>query len=339
MAAVRRRGHRGAASAAQRGRRRARARRAGDGAVVDGDLAGRPRRPARTAAARRGRTRRGRRGECAHPRPRRAARGRRRGGGGARPLGGAGAARGVVGGGGGGGGSGGGGPTVRGGRAAVALALWRARAPRWSRRVRAGVLVVAAGVIALLAIGALEYATRGLVGHGRTPQLASYVWQFYFKRLSFMDPSLSRGWGFRQVFIEGFYDPLRTAKVVQPAWALDVLKWGSMLGLLALVCGLAARWAVVRARAPELAILVVAVVAYLGGVHLQAYRSLLADHSDPVVTGRSLAGLLPVFGCAVAFTVWALARRSAAIVGGAVLGGAVLLQLSSLGLILVRFYA
>jgi hypothetical protein len=121
----------------------------------------------------------------------------------------------------------------------VALALWRSRAPGWSRRVRAIALVGAAGAVALLAVAALEYGTRGLVGHGRSQQLVSYVWQFYFKRLSFMDPSLSRGWGFRQVFIDGFYDPLRTAKVMQPAWVLDVLKWGSMLGLLALAVSLA----------------------------------------------------------------------------------------------------
>jgi two-component system sensor histidine kinase DesK len=74
-------------------------------------------------------------------------------------------------------------------------------------------------------------------------------------------------------------------------------------------------------------------------VHLQAYRGLLDDPTDPVVTGRYLLPLLPILGVGVAAVLDALPRRAFAVAGGGVLGVAVLLQLAALGAAVTRFYA
>ena len=75
------------------------------------------------------------------------------------------------------------------------------------------------------------------------------------------------------------------------------------------------------------------------GLHLQAYHELLVDPTDPIITGRYLLVLLPIFGCAFAFVVTSLRARAGALLGGALLGAGALLQVSSLGLLLLRFYA
>jgi hypothetical protein len=86
-------------------------------------------------------------------------------------------------------------------------------------------------------------------------------------------------------------------------------------------------------------VLLAAAAGVLLQVHLQAFRDLLVDHSDPVITGRYLLPLLPILGIVIAAVLRALPRRAFAAAGGATFAACVLLQLAAFGATLIRFYA
>ena len=73
-------------------------------------------------------------------------------------------------------------------------------------------------------------------------------------------------------------------------------------------------------------------------LHFAAYRNLQIDPSNPVIVGRYLFPLLPLFGVAVAIVVRELPERASTAVGTALLFTGVLLGLSGLGMTAVRFY-
>jgi hypothetical protein len=79
-------------------------------------------------------------------------------------------------------------------------------------------------------------------------------------------------------------------------------------------------------------------LALIGALHFAAYRNLQVAPADPVIVGRYLFPLLPLFGVAIGLVVRSLPRRAALAVGTLVITGGVLLGLSGLGMTAVRFY-
>ena len=89
----------------------------------------------------------------------------------------------------------------------------------------------------------------------------------------------------------------------------------------------------------ELALLLAAVpLTLIAALHFAAYRNLQIDPSDPIIVGRYLFPLLPLFGVAVALVVRALPLRLSLAFGTVLLLTGALMGLSGLGMTAVRFY-
>jgi 4-amino-4-deoxy-L-arabinose transferase-like glycosyltransferase len=205
----------------------------------------------------------------------------------------------------------------------------------WARRRAWWLAGAAAGVVALAVLVAASQGT------GTPRQFASYLWQFYLPRLPGMaSPAIGPpGYGAREAFVDRFFGTFAGLEVTFPPWALDLLAVLSAVGLVALVVVLVRRRAALRARRAEVVVLAAAILAVLVVLHVSAYRALLANPADPIVTGRYLLPLIALAGVAVALVVRELPRRAGAYVAGALIAGAVVAQLGALGLIVERFSA
>jgi hypothetical protein len=171
-------------------------------------------------------------------------------------------------------------------------------------------------------------------------QFASYLWQFYLPRLSFMTPAVGPvEWGVQQVFIERFFGTYGALDVVFPPGAMSWAKWLSLIGIVLAFVGLAVRWRSVRRWPDVTALFGVAAVFALFQMHLAAFKSLFAGSSDPVLTGRYLLPFIVVYGLAIALAVSWLPRRVAPVAAGVVVGLLCLLTVGALGLALGRYYA
>jgi hypothetical protein len=94
----------------------------------------------------------------------------------------------------------------------------------------------------------------------------------------------------------------------------------------------------IAARPAVAGICAVTVVGYLFVLHAAAYRSMLT-YPDPVITGRYLLTLMPLYGAGIALAVAWLPRRVGVAVGAVVLVGLSVLQVQALALLFERFYA
>jgi hypothetical protein len=211
---------------------------------------------------------------------------------------------------------------------ALSIALWRARRPSWRLAVPSAV----AGSILATAIAfylLLHYALLSNVTLARIGDFVSYVWQFYLPKLGFMAPSIHPGYGVRQVFVERFLGTfgLNTLNTLAEATAVMA------------VIGLVVHRKRLRGALAPIAVLVVGALASLLLLHVVAYHALLGSAGDPIITGRYLLPLLALYGIGIALAVSWLPRTLSALVGGAVVAGLAVLQLSALGLIVERFYA
>jgi hypothetical protein len=208
------------------------------------------------------------------------------------------------------------------------------------RRIPRPALAAGVGLAALIvAVLVLRYAERGGPTLSDTRAFSSYLWQFYLPGLPWMNPPPFEGWTVRDVYIDRLYGTFGQLEIMVPGWVTNVLAGaGLVLAVGVLAAAIARRDALRRMWAP-VAVLVAAAVGAILLLHLQAYRSLLVEPGDPVITGRYLLPLLPVLGVAVAASLQALPRRAFAVAGGGVLAAAVLLQFAALGAMLTRFYA
>jgi hypothetical protein len=221
--------------------------------------------------------------------------------------------------------------------AAIGLAVWRHRrpAPLWARRA----LVAGAGLggLALLA-GLVNYAVLGQVTGRHLRELASYLWQFYLPKLGFMNPSPSHSFGVRQVFVERFFGGFANLEANFSHALYTALALIGAAVLVSAVVGAVRRRADVRRRLDVVAVALLAVVGYMAVLHAAAFRTLLRS-PDPVITGRYLLPLLPLYGVTVALAVAWLPRRWGPVVAGTLVGGVVVLQLGAMGVLFARFYA
>lgn len=227
----------------------------------------------------------------------------------------------------------------------LALALLLARpSPRQALRWLApgvALLVVAFGVYRfLLTPETGAYGGEVTLSSARGMTIKGFlnvVWQFYLPPLPFMDPPIGPDYGYRQVFIESFFGRFATLEVGFPGEVYTLIQAACAIGLAGLVATIAGRWAEVRERWPQVAVALLTTASMIGLLHLASYRSLVGT-LDPLITGRYLLPVIVGFGLAIAFVVSSLPARAGALVGGTVLGGLLVLNLSGLLLTLTRFY-
>ena len=218
---------------------------------------------------------------------------------------------------------------------ALAIAWWRqhpsATRLRWA--LRGGLAALFGATLLALA----NYAVAGDPSMQRIRQFASYLWQFYLPRLSFMTP-IEPQWGFRQAFVERLFGGYAQLEVSPPAWVLSVLAVAAVATVVSAAIGVVVRWRSGSRPIDILVVLTVAVVGYLLLLHAAGFRSLLST-TDPVITGRYLLPLVPLYGVGIALAVSWLPRRLAAGAGVFVLAGLSVMQIASLALVYERFYA
>ena len=235
------------------------------------------------------------------------------------------------------------------GAVTLVLALLRHRPPR------AVALRTAAATLGLPLAGILLYifvvivyggsATSGqlsgTVAAGFNPgQFISYVWQFYFPKLEFMQPMLGPPRGFRYVYVESFFGVFGSLDVFFPLWVYDNLHRLALYGLVALIVCCIMRGEELRRRWAEGVALAVTAATLIATMHYGAYRGLLGNGAvDPILVGRYLLPLLPLFGLAVAFVCTTLPGRWGRHLGTSLLTVGILLEVWGLGLGVQRWYA
>jgi hypothetical protein len=166
------------------------------------------------------------------------------------------------------------------------------------------------------------------------------VWQFYLPKLSSMRPAIGpSGYNWHHAFSDRLWGGFAHLEVVPPADLADALFTAVRVGLVLLVVALVVKRRSLRREAATAVVFGAALVALALMLHLIAYRALIGNPGDPVITGRYLLPLIPLFGVAIGIVIKALPRVAAAPAAGVLLGAGVALQLTSAGLLLERFYA
>ncbi|HEX6712893.1 MAG TPA: hypothetical protein VF066_05895 [Thermoleophilaceae bacterium] len=205
-----------------------------------------------------------------------------------------------------------------------------ARYRRFAPPLTASLLVIGLAVVAFVA-------GRGT---GSAGGFASYLWQFYLPRLGFMTPSIGPpDYGFREAFVDRLWGGFADLEVVQPDWLttlMFVLTLALLVGLVALAVQ---RREQLRASWADAVVPLLGVVGLLLVLHLTAYRALLTTPGDPIITGRHVLPLVPIFACGAALLLERLPWKPRRLVAAVALSGVVLVQLGSAGLLLERFYA
>ncbi|MEP6953908.1 MAG: hypothetical protein ABI950_07610 [Solirubrobacteraceae bacterium] len=219
----------------------------------------------------------------------------------------------------------------------LAIAVWRSWRPTWSRgRWAAGaaaVCVAGAPVVYL----ALRYATGGRLTVSSAREFLSYLWQFYLPALPGMRPPPGPSWGVRDVAVDRLWSGFAQFEVSFPPGVLDAIAWLTLVLALLAVARLFTRWRTVDRGV--VAVLFVAVSAYVLQMHLAGFRSVFGGSPDPILTGRYLLPLAGVGAAGLAAAVSWLPRRAAVVAGGVVLALLALVQVGASGLMLERFYA
>jgi 4-amino-4-deoxy-L-arabinose transferase-like glycosyltransferase len=240
-------------------------------------------------------------------------------------------------------------PMIPAGLLAIALGWLQFRTD-----LRRTLRIAAAGAAPLLVIGAMTYvitrsaaSTGGAYGGeatlGGAPlsvrQFGSYVWQFYFKAFTFMSPPIYPGYGYRQLYIERLFGVFGSLEIIFSTVVYDAIQLAAGFGLILLFGSVVAAWrSEIAPRWREAVFLAVVGLLSVFLLHLAAYRNMLNVPSDPLLVGRYLVPLLPLFGFAVAVAVRGLGRRLGPVLAGVLMGSGVILSFGSLGITLVRYW-
>jgi hypothetical protein len=220
--------------------------------------------------------------------------------------------------------------------AALGMRGWIAALPTRAKvALAAGAVALTAAVLAgLISRAGVLDSTQGAGFNAR--QFVSYVWQFYLPKLPFMNPTIGPDYGVQPAFVETFCGVFASLEVRWTPFVYHALALASAAGLVALAV------VVIRARRAlplDLTILLAAIpLALVAALHYAAYRNLQIDPGNPVIVGRYLFPLLPLFGVAIALVVRALPPKASVAVGTLILVSGALLGLSGLGMTAVRFY-
>jgi hypothetical protein len=170
-------------------------------------------------------------------------------------------------------------------------------------------------------------------------QFLSTVWDFYFAKIASLPDRLGPRWGYGQVYIEGFYAGYGGGNTSLPRGAIGALRAVSLLGLVGLCAAVVACWRQLRRAWPAVLVTVSLLLTTIVFLHYVSYRALLENGGQrPLIVGRYLLPMIPLFGLAIAFTVGSLPRRLGPLVGAAILGGGVVLCFSGIVVSTFRFY-
>lgn len=229
---------------------------------------------------------------------------------------------------------------------AVAVGLWRIRERR-PQILRTGAIALSALLVPVVgwfvaarvagSPAAAQLSDASSQGSGTNiREFASYLWQYYLPRLPFLTRlNPTGGIPANQVFVRQGWGAFGWLEVRFPAW---LYHWFS--GLTAVVGVAAVTRLVVRRRRVEVSVaifLLLVVLALLAGLHWTDYHQVKAGH--PFMQARYLFPVTAVGGVVTALAISWFRGRGRAIAAGATLGGLFALQLASLALVAVRFYA
>jgi hypothetical protein len=171
-------------------------------------------------------------------------------------------------------------------------------------------------------------------------QLITSTWQFYLPRLDSMAERLGPPIGYRQIFVQQYFAGVFSSfEVYLPFWVYDTVQ---VVVVLLIVLGYTL--GVLRLRAvlaywPAIVILAATALSMLALLHVASYRALVNGSDNPLVVGRYLLPLTPVFGAAIAALVAGLPRRAGLALAGFVCVGLLALSIGGIGLSVGRFYA
>ncbi|HET6448700.1 MAG TPA: DUF2142 domain-containing protein [Conexibacter sp.] len=235
---------------------------------------------------------------------------------------------------------------------ALGVALWRARADG-ARVLRVGAVALAALALPLLAWALVAHAVDHPVaaqvssgpaagsGGGSWSELLSYAWQFYLPRLPFMDPVNLTGGGYPayRIWVMQGWGAFGWLEVRFPEPAYKAFAAITAAIAVAAVGRLVHAWRrTERIDAAVPLFLAAVVLALLIGLHWTDYHHVRSG-AGRFMQGRYLFPLIPLGGVAVAGALCWLRGAGRQLAAGVALGGLVTLQLLSLGLVAVRFYA
>lgn len=168
-------------------------------------------------------------------------------------------------------------------------------------------------------------------------QFLSYLWQFFFPKLSFMDPMIGPPYGYRQVFVESFFGSWGNYEVNFTPTTYDLFQVAAYIGIIVLIATVAVRWREVIGRWPVVAVMATTVVSLLALLLISNYRNLQASGS-PVITGRYLLPCVAAYAMSIAWVVGSLPRRLAPLVGTLLVAAALLTAGQALLINVGRFY-
>jgi 4-amino-4-deoxy-L-arabinose transferase-like glycosyltransferase len=177
----------------------------------------------------------------------------------------------------------------------------------------------------------------GPVGSMSIPGFINTTWQFYLPPLPFMGDRIGPDYGYRQVFIEGFFGRFATLEVGYPASVYTLVQAACALGLVGLVVFAVGRRDALRARWAQATVTGAIALSMIGFLHVASYRALVGSN-DPLITGRYVLPVVVAFGLAVAFVLTSFRARVSAVLGALVLGSLLALNLAGLMLTVTRFY-
>jgi 4-amino-4-deoxy-L-arabinose transferase-like glycosyltransferase len=207
--------------------------------------------------------------------------------------------------------------------------------------VAAGVLGVAT-VLAVMwnhahATG-IQYGGAAADVHIVPREFLSYLWQFYFPKLTVFDTRIGPPYGYRQVFIDSFFGSFASLEVNYKPSVYDALQVAAALGLVALYTTIVARWRVLVANWPVVVVCVGFFACLLGLLHFVSYTSLKTSAADPVITGRYLLPAIALYGAAVTWVAVSLPRRAGAALAGVLVAASALLTVGGIAISIARFY-
>jgi 4-amino-4-deoxy-L-arabinose transferase-like glycosyltransferase len=208
--------------------------------------------------------------------------------------------------------------------------------------------IVAAGAATLLVFRALSTGEGAYAGEisgfseqsFNLRQFFSYLWQFYLPKLGFMESTIGpQDYGFREVFVQGFFADYAHLELTLPRSAVDLLQLAMIALFIALYTLAVVRRDTIRQWCGTAALLLIAGLSMILLVHLVSYRNLLGTPDDPLYAGRYLLPLVSIFAVGVTTVVAALPRRFVPVAAGLIVGVGITLTFTGLGMSLVRFYA
>ena len=172
-----------------------------------------------------------------------------------------------------------------------------------------------------------------------TRQFLSYVWQFYFDKLSFMSPMLGPPYGYRQMYINTFFGSFGSLEVDYPLWVYDLIQVAALLGFAALGAAVLLHWDAVRRNVRFVIAAIATFGSFFASLHIAGYRALEGGGMDPLITGRYLLPCVALYALAASWTISVLARRAGPWIAGVLLSTSALAAIAGIGLTAWRFGA